>query len=89
MTFAQLIFLIYLSKINPNTILELKNLKSHASTPLINYGKNSVRYIAPVLWAKLPEYLGTLASLSSSKGSVRKLHLEDIIRKDCYCSFCK
>ena len=36
----------------------------------INYGKNSVRYIAPVLWAKLLEYL-------------------DIIRKDCYCSFCK
>ena len=35
MTFAQLIFLIYLSKINPNTILELKNLKSQASTPLI------------------------------------------------------
>ena len=51
----------------------------------VNYGKNSVRYIVPVLWAKLPGYLGTLASLSSSQGSVRKLNLEDIIRKDCYC----
>ena len=55
----------------------------------INYGKNSVRYIASVLWAKLPEYLSNSPSLSSFKGSVRKLNLEDIIRKDCYCSFCK
>ena len=55
----------------------------------INYGKNSVRYIASVLWAKLPEYLRNSPSLSSFKGSVRKLNLEDIIRKDCYCSFCK
>ena len=52
----------------------------------INYGKNSVRYISLVLWAKLPEYLRNSPSLSSFKGSVRKLNLEDIIRKDC-CSF--
>ena len=55
----------------------------------INYGKNSVRYMASVLWAKLLEYLRNSPSLSSFKGSVRKLNLEDIIRKDCYCSFCK
>ena len=55
----------------------------------INYGKNSVRYISLVLWAKLPEYLRNSPSLSSFKGSVRKLNLEDIIRSDCYCSFCK
>ena len=53
----------------------------------INYGKNSVRYNSLVLWAKLPEYLRNSPSLSSFKGSVRKLNLEDIIRKDCYCSF--
>ena len=55
----------------------------------INYGKNSVWYIALVLWEKLPEYLRNSPSLSSFKGSVRKLNLEDIIRKGCYCSFCK
>ena len=55
----------------------------------INYGKNSVRYIGLVLWARLPEDLRNSPSLSSFKRSVRKLNLEDIIRSDCYYSFCK
>ena len=55
----------------------------------VNYGKNSVIYIGPVLWAKLPEDLRNSQSLSSFKRSVRKLNLEDIIRSDSYCSFCK
>ena len=55
----------------------------------INYGKNSVRYIGLVLWARLPEDLRNSPSLPSFKRSVRKLNLEDIIRSDCYCSFCK
>ena len=55
----------------------------------INYGKNSVRYIGLVLWARLPEDLRNSPSLSSFKRSVRKLNLKDIIRSDYYCSFCK
>ena len=55
----------------------------------ISYGKNSVRYIGLVLWAKLPEDLRNSPSLSSFKRSLRKLNLEDIIRGDCYRSFCK
>lgn len=52
-------------------------------------GKYSVRYIGLVLCTKFPEDLRNSPSLSSLKRSVGKLNLEDIIRSDCYCSFCK
>ena len=42
----------------------------------IHYGKHSLRYLGPVLWAKLPSRVRTLHSLASFKRAVRGLDLE-------------
>ena len=42
----------------------------------IHYGKYSLRYLGPVLWAKLPSRVRTLRSLAGFKRAVRGLDLE-------------
>ena len=42
----------------------------------IHYGKHSLRYLGPVLWAKLPSRIRTLHSLAGFKRAVRGLDLE-------------
>ena len=42
----------------------------------IHYGKHSLRYLGPVLWAKLPSRIRILHSLAGFKRAVRGLDLE-------------
>ena len=42
----------------------------------IHYGKHSLRYLGPMLWAKLPSRVRTLQSLADFKRAVRGLDLE-------------
>lgn len=42
----------------------------------INYGRHSLRYLGPVLWAKLPSRIRTLNSLAGFKRAVRGMDLK-------------
>ena len=55
----------------------------------IHYGKHSLRYLGPVLWAKLPSRVRTLHSLAGFKRAVRGLDLEMLMDdSDCVCMVC-
>ena len=55
----------------------------------IHYGKHSLRYLGPVLWAKLPSRVRTLHSLESFKRAVRGLDLEMLMDDSgCVCMAC-
>ena len=55
----------------------------------IHYGKHSLRYLGPVLWAKLPSRVRTLHSLEGFKRAVRRLDLEMLMDDSgCLCMAC-
>ena len=55
----------------------------------IHYGKHSLRYLGPVLWAKLPSRVRTLHSLAAFKRAVRGLDLEMLMDDSgCVCMVC-
>ena len=61
--------------------------KSDFTIPRIRtelYGKNTVRYLGPVLWNKVPSDMKQINSLNSFKKSIRKWK-----PVDCPCRLCK
>ena len=55
----------------------------------IHHGKHSLRYLGPVLWAKLPSRVRTLYSLAGFKRAVRGLDLEMLMDDSgCVCMVC-
>lgn len=53
----------------------------------INYGRHSLKYLGPVLWAKLPYRIRTLNSLVDFKRAVRGMDLK-MLRDDSGCVGC-
>jgi len=55
----------------------------------VHFGKHSLRYFGPHLWAKLPTKIRGKPSLASFKKSIRKIDLENLIENNCSgCSLC-
>ena len=55
----------------------------------IHYDKHSLRYLGPVLWAKLPSRVRTLHSLAGFKRTVGGLDLEMLMDDSgCVCMVC-
>ena len=55
----------------------------------IHYGEHSLRYLGPVLWAKLPSLVRTLHPLAGFKRAVRGLDLEIVMDESgCVCMVC-
>ena len=53
--------------------------------PRINnhtYGKQSIRYIGPVMWSKLGIHIKSSLTLASFKNQVRNVDLENLVRTD-------
>ena len=56
----------------------------------IKYGKHSLRYFGPFLWAKLKCNLRAIPTLKSFKNAVKKENLVQLVRESGYkdCTLC-
>ena len=53
------------------------------------YGKHSIRYLRPSLWAKIDKNIRPMDNLGKFKRSVRRINLVDFIRNNCRgCILC-
>ena len=82
---------------NINRLFPIKDMtynlrNSDFVIPRVNttiYGKHSIRYLGPALWAKLDRKLRNLENLATFKRSVRRINLVDIISNNCNgCILC-
>ena len=56
----------------------------------VTYGKNSLRYLGPVLWSKLDKVIKNSESLNSFKAKIRKLDLVGLLEDNCKnCALCR
>ena len=56
----------------------------------IRYGKHSIRYLGPFIWAKLNRNLRTASSLNSFKYNIRKVDLSGLLENNSNCcSLCR
>ena len=46
---------------------------------IVRFGRNSIKYMGPFLWSKLPRYLRMIETLNSFKGNVRKVDLSTLV----------
>ena len=51
----------------------------------VRYGKHSIRYLGPFIWAKLSTSLRTAPSLESFKSNIRKLDLSGLLENNANC----
>ena len=55
----------------------------------ITYGKHSIRYMGPYIWARISKDVKRATSLNAFKKQIRKLDIEDILMEKCKnCYLC-
>ena len=45
----------------------------------VRFGRNSIKYMGPLIWSKLPRYLGMVKTLNLFKRNSRKVDLYTIV----------
>ena len=69
------------------SVRKYKNLRSDFPIPAVrteNYGKNSVRYLGPLIWKIIPPFIKNAENLQDFKRSIKKWKPEQ-----CPCKLCK
>jgi hypothetical protein len=78
----------------PDSIMKLFQTKDNTYNlrnndfviPRVNttiYGKHSIRYLGPALWAKLDKKTRNVENLSKFRRTIRRINLVDIISNNC------
>ena len=45
----------------------------------VRFGRNSIKYMGPFIWSKLPRYLRMIETLNSFKRNIRKVDLSTLV----------
>ena len=45
----------------------------------VRFGRNSIKYMGPLIWSKLPRYLGMVKTLNLFKRNIRKVDLYTLV----------
>ena len=45
----------------------------------VRFGRNSIKYMGPLIWSKLPRYLTMIETLNSFKRNIRKVDLSTLV----------
>ena len=45
----------------------------------VRSGRNSIKYMGPLIWSKLPRHLRTIETLNSFKKNIRKVDLSTLV----------
>ena len=45
----------------------------------VRFGRNSIKYIGPLIWSKLPRHLRMIETLNSFKRNIRKVNLLTLV----------
>ena len=52
----------------------------------VNFGRHSIRYLGPVLWAILSPEVRQSETLHSFKNRIRRIHLSALLNGQCHCA---
>ena len=45
----------------------------------VRVGRNSIKFMGPLIWSRLPRHLGVIESLNSFKRNIRKVDLSTLV----------
>ena len=46
---------------------------------MVRFGRNSIKYVGPLIWSKLPRYLKMIESLNSFQRNIKKVDLSTLV----------
>ena len=53
----------------------------------VRFGRNSIKYMGPLIWSKLPRHLRMIETLNSFKKNIRKVDLSTLLNISTFLGF--